>query len=424
MTADHHSRGSGHQAGPEAEPRPADGQEHGAPEAHPAPGTPPAPAFHGWQPIPSSPEYDAEGTAFVQLPPELADPSAPLPQGWDPLAAPGTGYTPPPGAHWHPQQPADGEHGQGGQPYASPYDLPQGQHGGQHGDPYADQHGGAPLAPGAGGGPTGTGQWSLPGGEDAAPGAEAQATGQWSIPFAPDDGPDEVGEFRLGEHGPTGYGAGQGARRGDTLGHGQPYADQGAPAPHEDTLGDPQAQPLDPQTTPEWPVPSALGGTGQWTLPTVGDEGLDETGEYTMSAYRYGLPPYPDAPRADAGRPAEQGAQPTDPELPDHGPYADGPDFPAGPGAAEYGHGVDADPYATPGYPTTDGPEPPHAGLPQTDASGAAVRPPPGFAPAAQPPAVADEPAPRSRARRRATRKATAPAGAPQATAPAEAATV
>ncbi|MGO4429003.1 (2Fe-2S)-binding protein, partial [Streptomyces sp. MCAF7] len=51
----------------------------------------------GWQPMPHGPEYDAEATGFVQLPPDYShqDPAA-LGGGWDPLAAPGTGYTPPP----------------------------------------------------------------------------------------------------------------------------------------------------------------------------------------------------------------------------------------------------------------------------------------------------------------------------------------
>lgn len=42
----------------------------------------------GWQPVPQGGEYDAEATAFVQLP-EGMDPSG------APLAAPGHGYVPP-----------------------------------------------------------------------------------------------------------------------------------------------------------------------------------------------------------------------------------------------------------------------------------------------------------------------------------------
>ena len=41
----------------------------------------------GWQPIPQGGEYDAEATAFVQLPPEDTFDA--------PLAAPGHGYVPP-----------------------------------------------------------------------------------------------------------------------------------------------------------------------------------------------------------------------------------------------------------------------------------------------------------------------------------------
>ncbi|HET6861178.1 MAG TPA: (2Fe-2S)-binding protein, partial [Streptomyces sp.] len=59
---------------------------------HEAPGAPRAPG--GWQPIPQGGEYDADATAFVQLPEGMAGVG-------EPLAAPGHDYVPPP--HMTPQ---------------------------------------------------------------------------------------------------------------------------------------------------------------------------------------------------------------------------------------------------------------------------------------------------------------------------------
>ncbi|MEV5511085.1 (2Fe-2S)-binding protein [Streptomyces orinoci] len=57
------------------------------------------PGEGAWQPVPRGMEYD-EGTAFVQLPPELLAHGAGTNGNWAPLAAPGTGYTPPAAASW------------------------------------------------------------------------------------------------------------------------------------------------------------------------------------------------------------------------------------------------------------------------------------------------------------------------------------
>ncbi|WP_434590260.1 (2Fe-2S)-binding protein [Streptomyces sp. A5-4] len=163
-----------------------------------AAGAPRAPG--GWQPIPQGGEYDADATAFVQLPEGMTGIG-------EPLAAPGHDYVPP--AHITPQ--------------GAPHDTSPG-----------------PVAPGTDAGPGATGTWSLPsmpgelrwpepgaapapaplpphepgatgqwnfgdtanepgsgtGAAGGAPGASAsELTGQWTIPVAPGDLPDESGEF-------------------------------------------------------------------------------------------------------------------------------------------------------------------------------------------------------------------------------------
>ncbi|MGO4754582.1 hypothetical protein AB4212_39285, partial [Streptomyces sp. 2MCAF27] len=119
----------------------------------------------GWQPMPHGPEYDAEATGFVQLPPDYShqDPAA-LGGGWDPLAAPGTGYTPPP----------------------------------MTGGPGAPSEGGqwqpTAHAPGAHGDSSGTGQWAVP-----MEAAGADDSGQWAQP-GPAGGSGDTGEYAYGEH--------------------------------------------------------------------------------------------------------------------------------------------------------------------------------------------------------------------------------
>ncbi|WP_142218275.1 (2Fe-2S)-binding protein [Streptomyces sp. SLBN-118] len=132
----------------------------------------------GWQPIPHGGEYDAEATAFLQLPPEGMPDAAPL-------EAPGHGYVPPvitppvpdpaadPGATggWAVHQPT-------GEPASVRWPEPESPHA-EHVDPHA------------------TGQWTFGEAEPApAPAASpSELTGQWTIPVADGDLPEESGEF-------------------------------------------------------------------------------------------------------------------------------------------------------------------------------------------------------------------------------------
>lgn len=171
--------------------------EHGHPQGRGA-----------WQPIPQGGEYDAESTAFVQLPPTH-------PATTDaPLAAPGHGYVPP----TIDQRQPDGGVGPGGpagagqwaphtpQAQPDPYGYGQGQRQGQgqgQGQPHGYDPRGA-VGPDVPHDPRATGQWSFAdaagtGAGDARtePGtpSPSQLTGQWVIPVVTDDLPDESGEF-------------------------------------------------------------------------------------------------------------------------------------------------------------------------------------------------------------------------------------
>ncbi|MEV7088735.1 (2Fe-2S)-binding protein [Streptomyces sp. NPDC093085] len=180
----------------------------------------------GWQPVPHGGEYDAEATAFVQLPPEDALDA--------PLAAPGHGYVPPSIDPQAPAGPAGADHstpgGWAAQPVAGAPDGAYGQdaygggyvHGGGHGgygpggyEPQGTSHwnfsavvqdgaqegvqDGAQdgvQVPGTGFPPAGATAPGDPGnGSGAAPSGATGATGQWSIPVAGADLPDESGEF-------------------------------------------------------------------------------------------------------------------------------------------------------------------------------------------------------------------------------------
>ncbi|MFE2939118.1 (2Fe-2S)-binding protein [Streptomyces sp. NPDC059255] len=155
----------------------------------------------GWQPVPQGGDYDAEATAFVQLPPEDTLDA--------PLAAPGHGYVPPsiepqaPGDPSRPDPSAPG--GWAAQPVAGAQDAAYGQGGdyGQGGYGYGG-HGG--YGPG-GYEPQGTSHWNFsdvvqeagtgapPADAPADGAAPAELTGQWTIPVAGGDLPDESGEF-------------------------------------------------------------------------------------------------------------------------------------------------------------------------------------------------------------------------------------
>ncbi|MGW3927630.1 2Fe-2S iron-sulfur cluster-binding protein [Streptomyces microflavus] len=199
----------------------------------------PDPRYGGWEPTPQSGEYDADATAFVQLPPEdLAG---------VPLAAPGHGYVPPmilpltPAAGLDPaatgswvvqtqsQQQARAERrAQEAPPGAVHWPDPNEQ--GGYAQPYQDtshstaqwnfteamgEQPGQPGQPGAGAGPgeyqehtghngpahytdhTGPSDYAGPGDHTQPPvhSTHAGHTGQWTIPVADGDLPDESGEF-------------------------------------------------------------------------------------------------------------------------------------------------------------------------------------------------------------------------------------
>ncbi|MFD9224430.1 2Fe-2S iron-sulfur cluster-binding protein [Streptomyces sp. NPDC060064] len=128
----------------------------------------------GWQPIPHGGEYDAEATAFLQLPPEGALDAAPL-------EAPGHGYVPP---MITPLTPADATdpaatgtwaaHQADGEPAAVRWPEPASGYTGPA-DPHA------------------TGQWTF--NETEPVQAASELTGQWTIPVAGGDLPEESGEF-------------------------------------------------------------------------------------------------------------------------------------------------------------------------------------------------------------------------------------
>lgn len=203
----------------------------------------PDPRYGGWEPTPQSGEYDADATAFVQLPPEdLAG---------VPLAAPGHGYVP-------------------------PMILP--------------------LTPAAGLDPAATGSWVVQTqsqqqaqaerrAQEAAPGAvhwpdpneqggyaqpyqgTSHSTAQWNFTEATGEQPEQSGQ--------SGAGAGPGEYQEHT-GHNGPahYTDHTGPSDY--------AGPGD-HTQP--PVHSTHAGhTGQWTIPVADGDLPDESGEFLASA--------------------------------------------------------------------------------------------------------------------------------------------
>ncbi|GHF45760.1 (2Fe-2S)-binding protein [Streptomyces morookaense] len=161
----------------------------------------------GWQPIPQGAGLEADGTTFVQLPPELlAQPGTS--GGWGPLAAPGTpapAPAPAPTVTWP--------------------------------DPYA-----APAA---------TGEWDVRANGTGNP-ADPQATqewtmsfttegdtGQWSVPAAGDDSVEESGEYPVRD---------RAAAPGDITGTGDHRAETwtAAPAPEPEPAPEPAAVPVEP----------------------------------------------------------------------------------------------------------------------------------------------------------------------------------
>ncbi|WP_405561283.1 2Fe-2S iron-sulfur cluster-binding protein [Streptomyces sp. NBC_01180] len=254
----------------------------------------------GWQPVPQGGEYDAEATAFVQLPEGMDLSSAPL-------AAPGHGYVPPmilpltpaagtdPAAmgQWTVPQPpeqaqqADPSHQpyqthQSGQPYASgpPYPVDQSH------QPYETQH--VPETP----------YWPEPVQDPhAGPGypQEPMVTGQWTFGDAQDSPVPE-----------------------------QPHQQQ-----HEQHQHQPHQQ---------------HGGdlTGQWTIPVAEGDVPEESGEYAASSLT--------RPATLPGGARAPWAVPVEPE-PDHGTPADGTPVPQG----EHGTGVEPPAPAGSGHGTAAG---------------------------------------------------------------------
>ncbi len=237
----------------------------------------PAPGAGGWQPIPQGAGLEAEGTTFLQLPPELLAHQGSA--GWGPLAAPGTGYTPPAADSWpHPAP----------EPYAEPapvpvggpqeqghwdgaYEASYGQHA-QHGQHLTGGGEGVPADPHAvgdmsDGGMSETAQWPMPFAPDAGEGAGS--TQQWTVPAAGDDSVEESGEYVL--------------------------RDTGAPGPAD------QVDPVDQAGQQHGTDTGHVGGldhfdhhtghvghvghvdqSGQWSVPAAPGDTVDESGEYDL----------------------------------------------------------------------------------------------------------------------------------------------
>ncbi|MEU2513562.1 2Fe-2S iron-sulfur cluster-binding protein [Streptomyces syringium] len=289
----------------------------------------------GWQPIPRGAELDAEGTTFVQLPPELlAHPGAATQGGsWDPLAAPGAGgYTPPSAAAWqqpsHPapaQEPVHTTHttpahttpaqapDQWATPHASAHAADhavshavnhaaqhaasQAGHQAGHQDVHQDAHQAASPAGGQAGDPaaqepvpvTAAGAGATPA-QDAVPGSVQGVSGvpgasEWPVPAGSYDyaqvqqqGHAPIHEQSHGSHGqPQDYGhvpAGDG-------GGGDPHDTAQWPMPFSPGESGGHAGAGEP-AQPAHAAHQQGGSTGQWTVPAVGDDPVDESGEYAL----------------------------------------------------------------------------------------------------------------------------------------------
>ncbi|MFE2379360.1 2Fe-2S iron-sulfur cluster-binding protein [Streptomyces sp. NPDC059398] len=245
----------------------------------------------GWQPVPQGGEYDAEATAFVQLP-EGMDPSG------APLAAPGHGYVPP---MILPLTPAAGTDpaatGQWTVPQAQDQGRPTDQ-GHQPQQAYPPHQFGQSYQPYESGPPHQSGQprsvpetpyWPEPA-RDPQPGPgypqEPVATGQWTFGDAQDQsGRQQPYQQHQQQH--------------------QPHSHEQHPQPHQQHGGD---------------------LTGQWTIPVAEGDVPEESGEYTASSLMRPatLPGGAPAPWAVPAEPA-----------PDHGTPAGGTPVPHDPQDAQ-----------------------------------------------------------------------------------------
>ncbi|MEU7105579.1 2Fe-2S iron-sulfur cluster-binding protein [Streptomyces sp. NPDC046215] len=263
----------------------------------------------GWQPIPRG-EYD-EGTAFVQLPPELlAHPGVALTGSgtWDPLAATGAGgYTPPTVEAW--QQPAPAPAGtpapeqwpgEWGAPAASyEYEPEQPSHGQlSHEHPL---HGQASheQARESGADPQATAEWAMPfGSATPAEGVPAAGTDQ-SRPrhSTPAHGTQVYG---TPTHGTPVYGAGHGAS-----GDGGPAHDARDSAAH----GVPS------QGTPAHGTP-LYGTAPEGTSGSSAHDAREATAHGTPA---HGIPLYGAAPEGTSGSSAHDAREATAHGTPAHG---------------------------------------------------------------------------------------------------------
>ncbi|MEX2972308.1 2Fe-2S iron-sulfur cluster-binding protein [Streptomyces sp. C184] len=171
----------------------------------------------GWQPLPQGGEYESEATAFVQLPegftsgiyqgraPRYGTPGA------EPLAAPGHGYTPPSSFTPHTGPPSAPD--AGADPSATgQWTMPFADRSAGYADPSAGYPAPAEQAPHQGhsaayhsGAPEAAPPWGERVDWPVAGSAEAGGTGTWSVPAAADDGPEESGEYLLGDEELTGH---------------------------------------------------------------------------------------------------------------------------------------------------------------------------------------------------------------------------
>ncbi|MFI0780528.1 2Fe-2S iron-sulfur cluster-binding protein [Streptomyces sp. NPDC021212] len=325
----------------------------------------------GWQPMPHGPEYDAESTAFVQLPPDFQFPEpGEEVTGWDPLAAPGTGYTPPPmpgapsqGGQWQPGSQYDhsghADHSGTGH-WTMPHTDTGGSNGygyGGHQDPHGTPQWPAPAEDSAGhnGHVPHTGHWPvrteepvddwpLPEGASHGEGAPVNA-GQWTIPVAGDEGVDETGEYRVDDHpGPAAPPYGGPVAPGDPGDIGDPAETAQLRLPFGRNARQQQAAPYQPHADQGHTGQGHTGQgghSGQWSVPAA-DEGVEDSGEYAVGsrpgpAARQGAPARRPLRMPDDDTPREHSA----PATPPHGTPPQGTPAHGTPAHGTPPHGTD-----------------------------------------------------------------------------------
>ncbi|MGW0549007.1 2Fe-2S iron-sulfur cluster-binding protein [Streptomyces altiplanensis] len=278
------------------------------------PGTQGPPHPGTWQPTPQGGEYDADATAFVQLPEGMPD-------FGDPLAAPGHDYVPP---HITPQAAGAADPGAAGT-WAAP-SVP-----GEMRWPEPEGTGVPAHDPGA------TGRWNFDTAPAPTPPVASELTGQWTVPVAGGELPDESGEFTMSALASQWGGA-----------HPSATLPGGAPAPWADTA---DAGPTLPGGAP---APWAAPGPMHDFEPHPPQE--DATGAAAEPAGAEEDAPERSPQGAGHGHPEEIPApeHPAPEETPRGGGGPDAPDASAGPGtdphasADPHGPGTAAPPDAPP----------------------------------------------------------------------------